>query len=319
VVLGSLGAALLFQDFTWALALFVGAALAPTDAALSAQVIDDKRISTRVRRALNIESGLNDGIVTPIVVFALAIAASELDASDHATHGLGAVLELSIGLSVGLALGFVSAKAIAFASRRGWIIHGGRRLAALATAVGSFALAQSLGGNGFISAFVAGIAFGAALPRDIVDVDKIGELPELLGEVLALGVWFLFGAALIPVAVEFVSLPTVAYALLSLTIIRILPVGLALIGTRLDRGTVLFIGWFGPRGLASVVFALLAIEELAPSRVVGEAIAVVTLTVMLSVIAHGVSAGPLGRRYARHHGDSAVIDDADVRPRRQAV
>jgi NhaP-type Na+/H+ or K+/H+ antiporter len=310
---------LLFGDLTWALAVFVGAALAPTDAALSAQVINDERVPMRVRRVLNVESGLNDGIVTPIVVFALAIAGSRLNASAEDVGGTGAVLELAIGIAVGLVLGFSSARLIAFASRRRWILHGGRRLAALATAVGGYALATALGGNGFIAAFVAGIAFGAAFPRDVADVGEIGELPELLGEVLALGVWFLFGAALVPVAFQYSSLSTLLYAALSLTVIRMLPVAVGLAGTRLDRATVLFIGWFGPRGLASVVFALLAIEQLKLTDMVGQAISVVAVTVLISVVAHGVSAAPLSRRYAGKHGEADSSGDATPRSRRSGA
>lgn len=315
VLFGFVAAALIFSDVTWALAVFVAAALAPTDAALSVQVIDDERLPSRVRRALNIESGLNDGIVTPVVVFALAVAASEHGASGDDAGSGRAVVELAIGMVVGLALGLVSAWLIAFASRRHWILHGGRRLGTLATAVGSFSLAQTLGGNGFIAAFVAGIAFGAAFPRDVADVEEVGELPELLGEVLALGVWFLFGAALLPVAFDHFSFSTLVYATLSLTVIRMLPVMLALLGAGLDRETVLFIGWFGPRGLASVVFALLAIEELVESDVAGQAISVVAITVLMSVAAHGISAGPLGRRFARHHLDT--VPSGDVGPRRR--
>ncbi|MET0932108.1 MAG: cation:proton antiporter [Mycetocola sp.] len=314
-LLGSVAAVVLFSDFTWALALFVGAALAPTDAALSAQVIDDDRLPMRVRRALNVESGLNDGIITPVVVFALAIAASPPGGSGEEADGVRAILELAIGIVVGVALGLVSASLIAFASRRRWILHGGRRLGTLATAVGSFSLAQSLGGNGFIAAFVAGIAFGAAFPHDVADVEQVGELPELLGEVLALGVWFLFGAALLPVAFEYFSLSTLLYAIISLTLVRMLPVALGLAGTGLDRGTVLFIGWFGPRGLASVVFALLAVEELVETDAVGHAISVVAFTVLMSVAAHGISAGPLGRLYERFH-DTVPTDEAGPRRRR---
>ncbi|MET4637184.1 cation:proton antiporter [Mycetocola sp. 2940] len=313
-VLGTLVAGLLFSDFTWALALFVGAALAPTDAALSVQVIDDRRLPARVRRALNVESGLNDGIVTPVVVFALAVASIRPGGSGEVAESVRVILELVIGIAVGLMLGFGSAWLIGFASRRRWILHGGRRLGTLATAVGSFSLAQTLGGNGFIAAFLAGIAFGAAFPRDVADVDEVGELPELLGEVLALGVWFLFGAALLPVALNYVSPSTLVYAVLSLTVIRMLPVSLALIGSGFDRGTVLFLGWFGPRGLASVVFALLAVEELVATEVVGQAISVVAVTVLLSVAAHGMSAGPLGRRYARLHD---TLPGEDAGPRRR--
>lgn len=136
---------------------------------------------------------------------------------------------------------------------------------------------------------------------------------------LALGVWFLFGAALVPVAFEYLSFSTVLYAALSLTIIRMLPVAVGLVGTRLDRGTVLFIGWFGPRGLASVVFALLAIEQLKPTEIVGQAISVVAVTVLISVIAHGVSAAPFVRRYAENRGEVDISGVAVPRSRRSGA
>ena len=318
VVLGSLAAAWLFDDLSWALAFFVGATVAPTDAALSAQVINDKRIPMRLRRTLNVESGLNDGIVTPIVAFMLAVAASELGIADHNdSHGGGALLELAIGLIVGLSIGIGSAVLIVFGSRRRWIIPGGRRLATLAAAVASFALAVGFGGNGFIAAFVAGISFGALLDRDVVEVDDAVELPELLGEVLMLAVWFLFGAALVPIAVDNFDVSTLAFAVMSLTVIRMIPVAVSLLGAGLDRASVLFVGWFGPRGLASIVFALLAIEELGNAPVVERAVAAVSLTVLLSVVFHGVSAGPLGSRYVRsEHGEDGPGDD--LRSRRSA-
>ena len=145
------------------------------------------------------------------------------------------LLELAVGILVGLAVGLGSATLISFASRRRWVAHGGRRLATLAAALASFFLAVTFGGNGFIAAFVAGIAFGAAFPRDVADVDEVGELPELLGEVMALVVWFLFGAALVPVAFEYFSALTLVYAVLSLTVIRMLPVALAMFGAGPDR------------------------------------------------------------------------------------
>nr|WP_300048241.1 cation:proton antiporter [uncultured Nocardioides sp.] len=312
IVLGSLLAAAMFDDLSWAIAGFVGATLAPTDAALSAQVINDERIPLRLRRALNVESGLNDGIATPIVVFMLALAASQLGTTGHGESGSGgALVDLAVGVVVGVVVGLGSARMIAAGSRRQWIIPGGRRVATLAAALASFALAVALDGNGFIAAFVAGIAFGAGLPDDVADVEEVGELPELLGEVMALAVWFLFGAALVPVALDHASWSTLAYALLSLTVVRMVPVALALVGTGLDALTVAFVGWFGPRGLASVVFALLAVEELGEIPVVGQAIAIVALTVLLSVVAHGVSAGPLGRRYVRAESE----DDPAEAPR----
>lgn len=315
-LLGALSAALLFPQLTWALAAFVGAALAPTDAALSAQVINDERVPLQVRRALNVESGLNDGIVTPVVVFALAIAAGQLGTS-HAgetTVAIRPLLELGIGILVGAVVGVVSATLIAFGSRRRWMLSGGRRLATLAAALASFALALAFGGNGFIAAFVAGIAFGAALPRQVADPDELSQLPELVGELLSFAVWFLFGAALLPVAFEYFSVWTFVYAVISLTVVRMLPVLLAMAGTRQDAATVLFVGWFGPRGLASVVFALLAVEELGNSTLAGEAVSIVVFTVLLSVAVHGVSAGPLGARYSRTHHDATPVS-GDLRSR----
>ena len=317
IVVGSLAAAWMFDDFSWALAGFVGATLAPTDAALSAQVVNDERIPVRIRRVLNVESGLNDGIATPIVVFMLAVAASDLGLDTHGHDGDGgALLELGLGIAVGVGVGLVSAGLIALGSRRQWMVAGGRRLATLAAALTSFALALALEGNGFIAAFIAGIAFGAALPADVVDVEEAGELPELMGELLALAVWFLFGATLVPLALDHLSMSAIVYALLSLTVIRMIPVGLSLVGTGLDRPTVLFVGWFGPRGLASVVFALLAVEELGESSLVGQAVAVVALTVLLSVVLHGVSAGPLGGRYLRAE---EAVDPVDAPRSRRPV
>ena len=301
VAFGSLLAAALF-DVPWALAGFIGAALAPTDAALSAQVIDDERIPLRLRRVLNVESGLNDGIATPIVTFMLAVAASQIGVDRHsASYDAGQALrELGGGVAVGLIVGFAGAALLVIASRHQWIAPGGHRLATLAVAIASFSAALAIDSNGFIAAFVAGITFGAWLNRSKEAAKEVRELPELGGELLALVVWFLFGATLVHVAFDVLDVPLVVYAVASLTIIRALPVALCLARAGLDRPSVAFIAWFGPRGLASIVFALLAVEELGhTSPPVQTAVAAVSLTVLLSVVLHGVSAGPFGRRYVQ--------------------
>jgi sodium/hydrogen antiporter len=300
--LGWFAAALLLVGLPWALAGFVGAALAPTDAALSVAVIEDERIPARLRRALNVESGLNDGIATPIVVLMLAVAAGQSGATTEtaAFEAGAAIQELGLGVVAGLLVGFAAVTAISVASRHHWIAVGGRKIATLATALSAFSAALVFDGNGFIAAFVAGIAFGAALDQDVVDLEDAGQLPQLGGELLGLVVWFLFGATLVPVAFEYLDLRTLGYAVASLTVVRMLPVAIALARSGLDRPSVLFLGWFGPRGLASVVFALLAVEELGRNdEVVGRAVAAVALTVLLSVVLHGVSAGPGGRRYVQ--------------------
>lgn len=316
VAFGVMLAALLF-DLPWALALFLGAALAPTDAALSLQVIEDERIPMRIRRSLNVESGLNDGIVTPIVTVAIAMAASQLgDVHKSVAYEFGmAMRELGIGLIVGVVMGIGGALVLSRAARSGWIASGGRRIAALALAVSAFEVTLALDGNGFIAAFVAGAAFGASVDRAVVELDHVNELPELGGELLALVVWFLFGASLLPIAVEHLDWRIVLYALGSLTIVRMIPVALSMIGARIDGPTTMFLAWFGPRGLASVVFAILAIEELGgDAESTRLAVAVVATTVAASILLHGLSAGPGGRSYVQREADHSPHRPAPRRP-----
>ena len=320
VILGSILAGWVVGGLPWALACFIGASLAPTDAALSVAVINDERIPLRLRRALNVESGLNDGIATPIVVFMLAVAASQLGiVTESESFEAGTALrEIGGGVVVGIALGIVGATLISTASHRGWIERGGRRLATLAVAIAAFAVALALDANGFIAAFVAGVAFGALLDRKAVDLEDAAELPELGGELLALIVWFLFGAILVPLGLEYLDWRTASYALASLTIIRMLPVAMSLVRSGLDTPSIVFIGWFGPRGLASVVFALLAIEELGESLPeVNRAVAAVVLTVTLSVLLHGITARPGGRRYVQREQDQP--EGPNPRSRRSTV
>jgi len=300
ILAGAGAAAVLLPEMPWALAGFLGAALAPTDAALSVAVINDERLPIKLRRSLNVESGLNDGIATPIVTVMLAVAASQLGVvgGSEAFEAGAALRELGLGILVGASAGVGGAVVVTWAARRAWIAPGGRRLAVLALALGTFALALAIGGNGFVAAFVAGIAFGAAVAPDVTKVARSVELPELGGEVLALVVWFLFGGALVPIALDDVDARLVLYAMLSLTVVRMAPVALAMIRSRLDLPSIVFVAWFGPRGLASIVFALLAVEALgegAPE--VRRAVAAVSLTVLASVMLHGVTASPGARRF----------------------
>lgn len=321
LVIGGATALLIFDDMPWSLALFIGAALAPTDAALSAQVINDERVPMRLRRALNVESGLNDGIATPVVTLALASAATALglDAQGQGFVAGAALRELGLGVVAGIAVGVIGAVGINLAAARDLALPGGRRLAALATALAAFGLALAVAGNGFIAAFVAGIALGAVLRADDADTDDTVELPELGGELLALVVWFLFGAGLIPVVLDRLSVPLLGYALLSLTVLRAVPVALSLVGSKLSRRDTVFLGWFGPRGLASVVFALLAVELLGEAeQAAREAVAAVALTVTLSVVLHGATAGPAGDRYGRLRTDETDAS-AMLRPRTSRV
>jgi NhaP-type Na+/H+ or K+/H+ antiporter len=275
------------------MALLVGAALAPTDAALGVPVVTNPRVPSRIRRLITVESGLNDGIVTPVVMLALAGAASAEGLAGAA--GVGeAVVELALGVVVGVGVGLGGGGILAWAQQRGWATGDFAGVAVLALAIAAYAAALLAHGNGFVAAFCGGIAFGAAAgrraPKDLVFLEQVSGLVSLL-------VWLIFGAVAVPLVLEHPKAMWFGYAVLSLTLVRMVPVALATIGAGLDRPTVLFVGWFGPRGLASLVFALLALEELGPDA--EPAVAVIAVTVLLSVLAHGASAGPLATRYGR--------------------
>jgi NhaP-type Na+/H+ or K+/H+ antiporter len=318
VLAGWLLAVWLLHGLDLWLALLVAAALAPTDAALGVPVVTNPVVPARVRRVLTVESGLNDGIVTPVVVLAIAGAASAEGLAD--APGLGeALVELAVGVVVGVAVGAGGGWILRWARRRGWAAEEFAGVAVLALALVAYTGALVLHGNGFVAAFVGGLAFGAtAGPRgrdELLFMEQASGLASLL-------VWLAFGALAVPIMVERINVPTVCYAVLSLTVVRMAPVALVSIGAGLDRATVLFVAWFGPRGLASLVFALLALEELGPGA--RPVVSVIAMTVLLSVIAHGVSAGPLAARYgaaesARRPEPGPSVPDIPVRglPRRR--
>ena len=296
------------------LALLVGAALAPTDAALGAGMMTNPVIPVRIRRLINVESGLNDGIATPFVSFALAAAATGGEVAGHGPAAAAA--ELALGILVGGIVGGAGGLLVNAARKRGWAAEGFAGSAVLGLAVCAYAAAVALHGNGFIGAFVGGLAFGTAGGRR---GERLVPFVEETGALVSLLVWLAFGAVAVGPAVEGLTWQTVLYAVLSLTVIRMVPVAVALAGTHLGWATTALVGWFGPRGLASVVFALLALEELG-NATAGHAVAVITITVLLSVVAHGATAGPVASRYAglltRTAGRPALGEIPDIPERR---
>ena len=290
VALGTVAAVVLLDVNVWA-ALLIGAALAPTDAALGAPVMSNPRVPPQIRRVLNVESGLNDGIATPIVLLAIAgIAASEGIAGVESPGR--AVVSLLVGVLAGSAVGWIGGVVTRVVRGRGWLSEELTGPAILALALIGYTGALLVEGNGFVAAFVAGLVFGAVAGRggekEVYFVEQSGALSSMIS-------WLVFGALVVPVIGDSLSWRLLVYAVLSLTIVRMLPVALALAGVGLDRFSVAFVGWFGPRGLASVIFALLALEDLHDSA--KELVAVIALTVLLSVAAHGVSARPLANRF----------------------
>lgn len=275
------------------LALLVGAALAPTDAALGLPVVTNPAVPRRIRELITVESGLNDGIVTPVVVFALAGAASAHEAANTPSVGR-AVVGVAVGVALGVGVGLAGGWSLRWARRRGWAAENSIGSAVLALAVVAYLASLEVHGNGFVAAFCGGLAFGASAgPRTTVEIEFLEQASGLV----ALLVWLAFGALAIPIMAKRVDLTAVLYAVLSLTVVRMAPVALACLGAGLGRRAVLFVGWFGPRGLASLVFALLALEELHTAG--AEAVTLIAATVLLSVLAHGFSAEPLAARYGR--------------------
>jgi sodium/hydrogen antiporter len=293
--LGTVLAAVLFGQLNATEALVLAILLAPTDAALGEAVVTEPRLPARIRQGLNVESGLNDGICVPLLLIALAAA----DVEGHSTsshHAIRIVVEqIGYGVLGGVGAGLVAAGIVAVGFRRELISGSWLQVIPVAGAGLAYGIATALGGSGFIAAFVAGALFGALVSRQSEQASRLNEeLGGLLG-----GVTFLiFGAVLLGPALEHMSWQIALYAVLSLTVIRMLPVAVAMIGSGARAPTVGFLGWFGPRGLASIVFAVIVVDE---AHLTGtETILTTTyVTIGLSILLHGLTAAPLARRYAR--------------------
>ena len=265
--------------------------LAPTDAALGKAVVTNPVVPEKVRESLNVESGLNDGICVPVILFFIALAAGSSEVSGWLVLKLP-VEVIGIGAVVGLLLAVAGGLALRTCASRGWVAGTWLQLPIVALALLCFSLAQWLGGSGFIACFVAGLTFGGLTNSHKAE---FLESAEGTGDALALLTWFTFGTVALGLLFEHFSWQAVIYAVLSLTVVRMLPVYISLFGKHLQIDTLLFIGWFGPRGLASIVFVVMvAAEHLAGNDTI---LTTVAWTIVLSVVAHGLTANVLAKRY----------------------
>jgi NhaP-type Na+/H+ or K+/H+ antiporter len=291
--LGTILALLIFDQLTIYQAAILGTMLAATDAALGKAVITNKSVPSRVRESLNFESGLNDGLCVPVLLLFIALALGSQQGEGTSMAFILVAEELGIGLAVGLVLAGVGYGLLRWCHEHGWITEVWVQITSVALAISCFAVAHSLHGSGYIAAFSGGILFGFLSK----ETHKLVHPAEGIGETLALLTWFIFGAAVIGQSFGEFTWKMLAYALLSLTVIRMLPIFLSLTGTGERASTKLFLGWFGPRGLASIVFAIVVANEGVPeARFLAM---IVVLTVLLSLISHGISANPLARRIGR--------------------
>jgi NhaP-type Na+/H+ or K+/H+ antiporter len=267
--------------------------LAPTDAALGKGVVTNEAVPDAVRQGLNVESGLNDGICVPILFVFLALATGK--GGEGGPWNLAMMLvakQIGIGLAVGLVLATMAGLLLNFAKGQQWLTHTWIQVPVVALALGCFAVAQLLGGSGFIAAFTGGLLFGVLAKQAR---DELLRAAEGTGDTLALITWVIFGSAVVGQAVGNFSWVILLYAMLSLTLIRILPVFLVLTGMGMSTESKLFVGWFGPRGLASIVFGVIVVNANLPNS--GSIAMIVVCTIVLSILAHGITANPWARAY----------------------
>ncbi len=292
VILGAFIAYYLFPSIGIWQAALLAAILAPTDAALGQSVVSNMKVPLRIRQTLNIESGLNDGIVLPLVLLLAFLAAMSGSSEQNWIKFIS--LQLIFGPLGGGAIGYAGAKLLSLAEENKWVTEIGTGLASLAIAIAAYTGAESIHGNGFIAAFIAGLIFGNTFRKESL---FFYEFAEAQSHLLTTFTFLMFGAVLLPSILPVIEWRHWIYALLSLTLVRMLPVAISLVGSGIKPVTFLFLGWFGPRGLASVLFALLILRQ---SDIANkEEILIVTfLTVALSVLLHGITAAPFAIRYA---------------------
>ena len=295
ILLGVVVGAVLFPDLQLMEVAILSVVLAPTDAALGQQVVSNPLVPAAIREDLSVESGLNDGICVPLLLALLAMAGQAVPGGETLSFlGVLFVQQLGLGLLLGGTITLAAVWGRDRCRQGRWIIDDWQPLLAIALPFTCFAVAQELGGSGFIACFTGGLLYGALTGRS-----KAEELvaAEATGDSLSLVTWVAFGSASAVVAVSQLSWSTLAYAVLSLTVVRMVPVALVMGGIGRDLPTKLFVGWFGPRGLASIVFAVLVLDAALPHG--RQIVTVVTFTILLSILAHGLSASPLAGRYGR--------------------
>ncbi len=301
----------LFPDIGGWLALLVAAAVAPTDAGLGAATVLNPVVPARVRRILNVESGLNDGLVTPVVLLAVAAAAG-VGGESSGHRLLSAVLDLAVGVVIGVVIGYAAGRLVELARDRGWAEVALLPIATLACPLLCYYGAHEVGANGFIAAFTAGAAYAASQKR-VRDLHESMALIGLTSTFLGYAIWMVFGVVAATHLRPLVSWQNLLFAVLSLTVLRMGPVALSLLGSGLRPQTVAFVGWFGPRGLASIIFALIAYESLGAQPAVSRVLSVIGTTVVLSVLAHGLTALPWAQRYGAWARRSAPgVESADA-------
>jgi NhaP-type Na+/H+ or K+/H+ antiporter len=296
MVLGVLIAIPLFPEIElWPLIL-MAVILSPTDAALGLAVVTSELVPLKIRQTINVESGLNDGIAFPPLLICIAVLAGHSTGDSGFSYwGIFIVKQFVYGPLIGGLVGWIGGYLVEMSSKRGWMNHTFQRLASIAIAILAYSLAEMVHGNGFIAAFFAGMLLGTRTESIRARIHEFGEAES---QALILFIFLLLGMILVPFSYPYWDAATVIYAVLSLTIIRMVPVAISLLGTGLSWGTIGFIGWFGPRGIASVLYLLMVVIDLGRNGY-EKIFAVITLTVLMSIFLHGITAIPLSKLYKK--------------------
>lgn len=311
IMMGALVAYLLVPSEGIGFAFLVAVILAPTDAALGLPIFNNPRVPVRIRRALNVESGLNDGIASPMVTLFVALTIEEIGVM-HGNWLVSALGEIAIGLGIGVGLGLLGGWLFKLALERNWTSESARQIGNPALALLIFTGAKYLGGNGFVAVFIGGLLFGY-VTRHLLSAAT--EFTEVTGTIFSLFVWTIFGSTIVIPLLQNFNLTAFIYALISLTLVRMLAVAFAMMRTHLRLDTILMMGWLGPRGLASVVFMIIAFESAQEAGVPSELLlAMVSWTILLSVLLHGVSALPLANWYANRlsNAETGIPELAEI-------
>ena len=294
MVVGALLAFPLFPEENRWILLLMALILSPTDAALGQAVVTSKQVPEKVRQTINVESGLNDGIALPPILICIAILSAKSGEGSGTAYWLTFIVKQFVyGPIIGGLVGWIGGKLVEVSSQRGWMNHTFQQLASLSLAILAFSLAELMHGNGFIAVYFAGMLLGTQTEKIRQTIREFGEAES---QAMVLFIFLLFGMLLVPISYPYWDWRALVYALLSLTIIRMIPVAISLIGTGLSQPTVWFIGWFGPRGIASVLYLLMAFLQLGREGY-ERMISVITLTVMLSIFLHGITAVPFSKLF----------------------
>ncbi len=296
IVLSALLAKEMFPAEMTTYLLLMALILAPTDAALGKAVVTDKKVPEKIRSSINVESGLNDGIVFPILItVALMIVNGQTHAQDNQWITY-IIKQITLGAIIGAMVGYLNAKLSSIVFQKNWMEKSYKNLIPIALAILSYYVAEHFGGNGYIAAFFSGLLVGN-YNEELRE--HIEDFAESEGELLILISFLVFGVVFIPATIAFWNTTVLIYAVMSLTLLRMVPVAISLIGLRLGLPTILFIGWFGPRGIASILYVLIVVHKIGPIKGHETIYAVITVTILLSIILHGLSAQPLARLYGK--------------------